>query len=139
MDVRRGLGSFTRAIPGACESEIAHLNDQGLPKVGALLKAGDILVGRLSERGTDICRRVTAEDAEDASWSVIDATLDTKGATASITLRHTHALEVGDIIVDTTGRQMTVGCITPLLECDLLWVNRDEEIKVSHIHRPDAR
>ena len=50
-DTKRGLEEFTADIPNVSEEAIKHLDENGLIRVGANVKPGDILIGKITPKG----------------------------------------------------------------------------------------
>jgi DNA-directed RNA polymerase subunit beta len=50
-DTKRGQEEITREIPNVAEEALVNLDDRGIVRVGAAIKPGDILVGKVSPKG----------------------------------------------------------------------------------------
>lgn len=50
-EIKHGVEQFTKDIPNINEELITHLDDSGIVRVGASLKSGDIMVGRVTPKG----------------------------------------------------------------------------------------
>lgn len=50
-DTKLGSEEITRDIPGVGEENLRHLDPTGTPRIGAMVKAGDILVGKVTPKG----------------------------------------------------------------------------------------
>ena len=50
-DVKRGEEEFTSEIPNVSEEAVRHLSEDGIIRVGAHVKEGDILVGKITPKG----------------------------------------------------------------------------------------
>ncbi|MFO7868621.1 MAG: DNA-directed RNA polymerase subunit beta [Bacteroidales bacterium] len=50
-DTKRGLEEFTADIPNVSEDAIKHLDENGLIRIGANIKPGDILIGKITPKG----------------------------------------------------------------------------------------
>jgi DNA-directed RNA polymerase subunit beta len=50
-DTKRGQEEITREIPNVAEEGLVSLDDRGIVRVGAAIKPGDILVGKVSPKG----------------------------------------------------------------------------------------
>jgi len=50
-DTKRGEEELTREIPNVSEDAIKHLDENGLIRVGAEVKPGDILIGKITPKG----------------------------------------------------------------------------------------
>ena len=50
-DTKRGMEEITREIPNVAEESLADLDERGIIRVGARVKAADILVGKITPKG----------------------------------------------------------------------------------------
>ncbi len=50
-DTKRGMEEITREIPNVADESLVDLDERGIVRVGARLKAGDILVGKITPKG----------------------------------------------------------------------------------------
>ena len=50
-DVKRGAEEFTSEIPNVSEEAVRHLSEDGIVHVGAHVREGDILVGKITPKG----------------------------------------------------------------------------------------
>ena len=50
-DTKLGKEEITRDIPNVSEDAMAHLDDSGIVRIGAEVKTGDILVGKITPKG----------------------------------------------------------------------------------------
>ncbi len=54
-DTKRGTEEITREIPNVSEEAVKNLDEEGIIRIGARVKAGDILVGKVTPKGeTDL-------------------------------------------------------------------------------------
>jgi DNA-directed RNA polymerase subunit beta len=54
-DTNRGVEEITREIPNVGEEAVANLDEEGIIRIGAPVRAGDILVGKVTPKGeTDL-------------------------------------------------------------------------------------
>jgi DNA-directed RNA polymerase subunit beta len=54
-DTKRGAEEITREIPNVSEEAVKNLDEEGIVRIGARVKAGDILVGKVTPKGeTDL-------------------------------------------------------------------------------------
>src|SRR5690606_14417230 len=54
-DTKRGVEEITREIPNVGEDALKHLDEDGIIRIGAPVKSGDILVGKVTPKGeTDL-------------------------------------------------------------------------------------
>ncbi len=50
-DTKRGREEITRELPNISELSLSHLDKNGIVKIGSYVKAGDILVGKVTPKG----------------------------------------------------------------------------------------
>jgi len=50
-DTKRGMEEITREIPNVAEESLVDLDDRGIVRIGARVKSGDILVGKITPKG----------------------------------------------------------------------------------------
>jgi DNA-directed RNA polymerase subunit beta len=50
-DTKRGMEEITREIPNVAEESLVDLDERGIVRIGARVKAGDILVGKITPKG----------------------------------------------------------------------------------------
>ncbi|MFQ5679879.1 MAG: DNA-directed RNA polymerase subunit beta [Gemmatimonadota bacterium] len=50
-DTKRGMEEITREIPNVADEALVDLDDRGIVRIGAQVKAGDILVGKITPKG----------------------------------------------------------------------------------------
>ena len=50
-DTKRGMEEITREIPNVAEDALTDLDDRGIVRIGARVKAGDILAGKITPKG----------------------------------------------------------------------------------------
>jgi DNA-directed RNA polymerase subunit beta len=50
-DTKRGMEEITREIPNVAEEALVDLDDRGIIRIGAPVKSGDILVGKITPKG----------------------------------------------------------------------------------------
>jgi DNA-directed RNA polymerase beta subunit len=50
-DTKRGMEEITREIPNVAEESLVSLDERGVIRIGARVKAGDILVGKITPKG----------------------------------------------------------------------------------------
>jgi DNA-directed RNA polymerase subunit beta len=58
-DTKLGPQEITRDIPNQSQESLAHLDEEGIVRIGAEVRAGDILVGRITPKGET---ELTAEE-----------------------------------------------------------------------------
>ncbi len=50
-DTKRGMEEITREIPNVAEESLVSLDERGIVRIGARVKSGDILVGKITPKG----------------------------------------------------------------------------------------
>ena len=50
-DTKRGMEEMTREIPNVAEESLVDLDERGIVRIGARVKSGDILVGKITPKG----------------------------------------------------------------------------------------
>ena len=50
-DTKRGVEEFTSDIPNVSEEATKNLDENGLIRIGAVVKPGDILIGKITPKG----------------------------------------------------------------------------------------
>ncbi len=50
-DTKRGMEEITREIPNVAEESLVDLDDRGIVRVGARVKSGDVLCGKITPKG----------------------------------------------------------------------------------------
>src|SRR5690606_12308628 len=50
-NTKRGMEEITREIPNVSEESLVSLDERGIVRIGARVKAGDILVGKITPKG----------------------------------------------------------------------------------------
>src|SRR6056297_4113992 len=85
-DTKRGEEELTREIPNVSEDATRNLDEQGIIRVGAKVKHGDILVGKITPKGeTDptpeekLLRAIFGDKAGDVKDASMKAPPSTKG------------------------------------------------------------
>ena len=106
-DTKRGLEEFTSDIPNVGEDAIKNLDEHGLIRIGASIKPGDILIGKITPKGESdpspeekLLRAIfgdKAGDVKDASLkarpSLYGTVIDKKLFTRTVKDRKTKANE----------------------------------------------
>ena len=61
-DTKLGPEEITRDVPGVGDDALKDLDERGIIRIGAEVRAGDILVGKVTPKGEDraYCRRETS-------------------------------------------------------------------------------
>ena len=85
-DTKRGPEELTREIPNVSEESLTNLDEMGIIRVGAEVKSGDILVGKVTPKGETelspeerLLRAIFGEKAGDVRDSSLRAPVGMKG------------------------------------------------------------
>ena len=85
-DTKRGLEELTNDIPNVSEEATKNLDEHGLIRIGARIKAGDILIGKITPKGESepspeekLLRAIFGDKAGDVKDASLKATPSTSG------------------------------------------------------------
>ncbi|QZE13101.1 DNA-directed RNA polymerase subunit beta [Halosquirtibacter laminarini] len=85
-DTKRGLEEFTSDIPNVSEEATRNLDENGLIRVGAVVKPGDILIGKITPKGESdpspeekLLRAIFGDKAGDVKDASLKASPSLKG------------------------------------------------------------
>jgi DNA-directed RNA polymerase subunit beta len=130
-----GDEAFTAEIPGVDEEERAHLDGRGLARVGARVRGGELLIGRVRTRSwgalgeppevTDRSLRMPAgrDGVVIGAWleKRREASMPRKAqARARVLVAELHPLSPGDLLGSRHGDRGTVARIAPVEDMPLL-------------------
>jgi DNA-directed RNA polymerase subunit beta len=124
LETHLGKEMVTRDVPGVGHQALAHLDDDGIVKVGALVKPGDILVGKVTPKGED-------PSPEEALLRALFGNTISQVKDASLTVPP----GAGGVVVDVhilerrRGRSQKNGA--PEKERRLVRKERDEELEIA--------
>lgn len=152
-----GSEQFTRDIPGLSGAQQAALDEGGLVRVGAEIRGGDILVGKVVPRPTpraesaeekllrsifreggplDASLRAPQEISGRVTKALLGDALDPEAQhaerIAQVDVSWTRPLEVGDVLSDAQGRRAVVASIREL-DVDLQWPETAGKVKVAKV------
>ncbi len=92
-DTKRGVEEITREIPNVGEEALRNLDEQGVIYVGAHVKAGDILVGKVTPKGETelspeekLLRAIFGEKAGDVKDASLKASPGMDGTVVSVSV-----------------------------------------------------
>ena len=85
-DTKRGIEELTNDIPNVSEEATKNLDDNGLIRVGAIIKEGDILIGKITPKGESepspeekLLRAIFGDKAGDVKDASLKATPSKEG------------------------------------------------------------
>ena len=133
-DTKRGMEEITREIPNVAEESLVDLDERGIIRIGARVKSGDILVGKITPKGETelspeekLLTAIFGEKAKDVKDSALrlppgmtGTVIDVKIFSRRIDdplLEKEHGAKIGDL---RTEEREEIGRITEA---------RDEELK----------
>ncbi len=140
-DTKLGPELLTRDIPNVGEEALGNLDDQGVIRIGAEIRAGDILVGRISPKGETelsaeekLLRAIFGDKAKDVKDSslrlphgergkVVEVKLFSKDAgdelpsgvyqAVEVSIAQMRKISVGDKLAGRHGNKGVISCMLP--------------------------
>ena len=131
-DTKRGQEEITREIPNVAEESLVDLDERGIVRIGAQVKPGDILVGKITPKGETelspeekLLTAIFGEKAKDVKDSSLKVPPGTKGTVIDVKIFS----RVEDQVVE-KDRGERIGEVRRLEGEDKLRVNevRDAEL-----------
>ncbi len=102
-DTKLGSEETTREIPNVSEENAANLDDEGTVRIGAKIKEGDILVGKISPKGETeltpeekLLRAIFGKKAEDVKDTSLRVPSDV------------HGVVIGTVILERNARKANI-------------------------------
>jgi len=99
-DTKLGTEEITRDIPNIAEESLRNLDESGIVYIGAEVKAGDILVGKVTPKGDTISnpeekllRSIFGEKATDVRDSSLKMPPGSKGTVIDVRVFNRHGIE----------------------------------------------
>ena len=99
-DTKLGTEEITRDIPNISEESLRNLDESGVVYIGAEVKAGDILVGKVTPKGDTISnpeekllRSIFGEKATDVRDSSLKMPPGSKGIVVDVRVFNRHGIE----------------------------------------------
>ncbi len=99
-DTKLGTEEITRDIPNISEESLRNLDESGIVYIGAEVKAGDILVGKVTPKGDSITnpeekllRSIFGEKATDVRDSSLKMPPGSKGIVVDVRVFNRHGIE----------------------------------------------
>jgi len=106
-DTKRGVEEFTSDIPNVSEEATTDLDENGLIRVGAIVKPGDILIGKITPKGESdpspeekLLRAIFGDKAGDVKDASLKASPSLNGVVIDKKL-------FSRVVVDKKGKQKT--------------------------------
>jgi len=129
-DTRLGPEDITRDIPNVGEDSLRHLDEIGVVRVGAEVKAGDILVGKVTPKSESpitpeekLLRAIFGEKASDVRDSSLRVPPGAKGTVVDVSIFTRRGVEKDERAVALERH-----------EIDRLAKDRDDELLIIHNH-----
>jgi DNA-directed RNA polymerase subunit beta len=102
-DTKLGSEETTREIPNVSEESAANLNGEGIVRIGAKIKEGDILVGKISPKGETeltpeekLLRAIFGKKAEDVKDTSLRVPSDV------------HGVVIGTVVLERNARKSNI-------------------------------
>jgi len=125
-DTKLGSEDITRDIPNVGEDALRNLDESGIVYIGAEVKPGDILVGKVTPKGESpitpeekLLRAIFGEKASDVRDSSLRLSPGTNGTVVDVKVFNRHG-------IDKDERALAV----EQEEIERLSIDRDDEIKI---------
>jgi len=125
-DTKLGSEDITRDIPNVGEDALRNLDESGIVYIGAEVKPGDILVGKVTPKGESpitpeekLLRAIFGEKASDVRDSSLRLSPGTNGTVVDVKVFNRHGIEKDE-------RALAV----EQEEIERLSIDRDDEIKI---------
>ncbi len=132
-DTKRGQEEITREIPNVAEESLVDLDERGIVRIGAQVKPGDILVGKITPKGETelspeekLLTAIFGEKAKDVKDSSLKVPPGMEGVVIDVKIFS----RVEDLVVE-KDRGQRIGEVRRLEGEDKVRVNeiRDEELR----------
>ena len=102
-DTKLGPESITRDIPNVSNEALNHLDDAGIVHIGAKVKPGDILVGKITPKGDTpmtpeekLLRAIFGENAADVRDTSLRLRAGDYGTVVEVRVFHRHGIDKDD-------------------------------------------
>ena len=133
-DTKRGMEEITREIPNVAEESLADLDERGVIRIGARVKAGDTLVGKITPKGETelspeekLLTAIFGEKAKDVKDSSLKVPPGVEGTTIDVKV---FSRRIDDPILE-KERGQRIGELRAFERSEIARISeaRDEEIK----------
>jgi len=134
-DTKRGQEEITREIPNVAEESLVDLDERGIVRIGAQVKPGDILVGKITPKGETelspeekLLTAIFGEKAKDVKDSSLKVPPGTKGTVIDVKIFS----RVEDQVVE-KDRGERIGEVRRLEGEDKIRVNEVRDAELSRV------
>jgi DNA-directed RNA polymerase beta subunit len=133
-DTKRGMEEITREIPNVAEESLVDLDERGVVRIGARVKAGDILVGKITPKGETelspeekLLTAIFGEKAKDVKDSSLKVPPGVEGTVIDVKV---FSRRIDDPLLEKEHGQK-IGQLRAFERAEVLRISeaRDEEIK----------
>jgi DNA-directed RNA polymerase beta subunit len=133
-DTKRGMEEITREIPNVAEESLIDLDERGVVRIGARVKAGDILVGKITPKGETelspeekLLTAIFGEKAKDVKDSSLKVPPGVEGTVIDVKV---FSRRIDDPLLEKEHGQK-IGELRAFERAEVLRISeaRDEEIK----------
>ncbi|HYJ79974.1 MAG TPA: DNA-directed RNA polymerase subunit beta [Longimicrobiaceae bacterium] len=133
-DTKRGMEEITREIPNVAEESLVDLDERGVVRIGARVKAGDILVGKITPKGETelspeekLLTAIFGEKAKDVKDSSLKVPPGVEGTVIDVKI---FSRRIDDPILE-KERGQKIGELRSFERTEILRISeaRDEEVK----------
>ena len=133
-DTKRGMEEITREIPNVAEESLVDLDERGVVRIGARVKAGDILVGKITPKGETelspeekLLTAIFGEKAKDVKDSSLKVPPGVEGTVIDVKI---FSRRIDDPILE-KERGQKIGELRTFERNEILRIGeaRDEEVK----------
>ena len=134
-DTKRGQEEITREIPNVAEESLVDLDERGIVRIGAQVKPGDILVGKITPKGETelspeekLLTAIFGEKAKDVKDSSLKVPPGTKGTVIDVKIFS----RVEDQVVE-KDRGERIGEVRRLEGEDKIRVNEVRDVELARV------
>lgn len=128
-DTKLGKEEITRDIPNISEEALKDLDDAGIIRVGAMVKPGDILVGKITPKGETqlspeekLLKAIFGDKAGDVKDTSLRAPSSVRGTVIDV-----HVFTREGVELDNRAKS--------IIDRETNLIRRDERIEINAIHR----
>ncbi|MGI9180821.1 MAG: DNA-directed RNA polymerase subunit beta [Longimicrobiaceae bacterium] len=133
-DTKRGMEEITREIPNVAEESLIDLDERGVVRIGARVKSGDILVGKITPKGETelspeekLLTAIFGEKAKDVKDSSLKVPPGVEGTVIDVKV---FSRRIDDPLLE-KERGLRIGELRDTERTEILRISeaRDEEIR----------
>jgi DNA-directed RNA polymerase subunit beta len=132
-DTKLGKEEITRDIPNISEEALKDLDESGIIRVGAIIKPGEILVGKITPKGETqlspeekLLKAIFGDKAGDVKDTSLRAPSSVKGTVIDV-----HVFTREGVELDERSKQ--------IIDNETKVIRRDERVEISAIHTAAVR